>query len=120
MRSSSPVLQPQTQSKKILTQQPPTADYPIGYCTNVHAGTSLEQARANLLQYAGKVRAQLAPQGRLPVGLWLAEPAANELIEKQSVVEFRDWLQSNHFLPYTMNGFPQGDFHQAVVKTCCL
>ncbi|MDX1928174.1 MAG: metabolite traffic protein EboE [Pirellulaceae bacterium] len=99
-----------------MTPQSSSADYPIGYCTNVHAGTSLEQARANLLQYAGKVRSELAPHGRLPVGLWLAEEAANELIEKQAVGEFRDWLESNHFLPYTMNGFPQGDFHQAVVK----
>ena len=99
-----------------MTQHPPSADYPIGYCTNVHAGPSLEEARGNLLQYAGKVRNELAPEGRLPVGLWLAEQAANELIEKQAVVEFRDWLESNHFLPYTMNGFPQGDFHQPVVK----
>lgn len=99
-----------------MTQKPPSADYPIGYCTNVHAGTSLEQARLNLLQNAGRVRSELAPEGRLPVGLWLAEQAANELIENQSVGEFRDWLQANHFLPYTMNGFPQGDFHQPIVK----
>ena len=99
-----------------MTQRPPSADFPIGYCTNVHAGTSLEQARANLLQYAGRVRSEVVPDGRLPVGLWLAEQAANELIEQQSVVEFRDWLRDHQFLPYTMNGFPQGDFHQPVVK----
>ena len=93
-----------------------SADFPLGYCTNVHAGTTLDQARANLLQFAGAVRSELAPGGRLPVGLWLAEPAATQLIEQQTVVEFRDWLQANHFLPYTMNGFPQGDFHQPVVK----
>ncbi len=110
------MLLPSNLEQKILTQHPPAADYPIGYCTNVHAGTSLEHVRENLLQYAGKVRNQLAPEGRLPVGLWLAEQAANELIEKQAVIEFRDWLDSNHFLPYTMNGFPQGDFHQPVVK----
>jgi sugar phosphate isomerase/epimerase len=115
MQQTSSMLHPRTQSK-ILSQHPPSADYPIGYCTNVHAGASLEQARANLLQFAAKVRTELAVQGSLPVGLWLAEQAANELIEKQAVVEFRDWLHSNHFLPYTLNGFPQGDFHQSVVK----
>lgn len=99
-----------------MTQPFSAGDFPIGYCTNVHAGTSLDQARANLLQFSGKVRKELAPEGRLPVGLWLAEQAANELIEQQSVASFRDWLQENGFLPYTMNGFPQGDFHQAVVK----
>ncbi len=91
-------------------------DFPFGYCTNVHAGTSLEDAQANLLQFAGAVRSELAPNGRLPIGLWLAEPAATQLIEQQSVTAFRDWLNANHFLPYTMNGFPQGDFHQSVVK----
>ncbi len=106
---------PKTTSK-IVTSNSQSSDYPIGYCTNVHAGTSLQQARENLLEFAGKVRNQLAPTGRLPVGLWLAEEAANELLERQTVSEFRDWLEANHFLPYTMNGFPQGDFHQPVVK----
>lgn len=96
--------------------QSSSADFPFGYCTNVHAGTTLEQARANLLQFASAVRGEVAPNGRLPVGLWLAEPAATQLIEHQAVAEFRDWLEAHHFLPYTMNGFPQGDFHQPVVK----
>ena len=92
------------------------ADYRFGYCTNVHAGTSLAEAQANLLRYASAVRQQVVPQGRLPVGLWLSEPAAMSLIEQGSVHGFRDWLHEHAFLPYTFNGFPQGDFHQAVVK----
>lgn len=91
-------------------------DYRFGYCTNVHAGTSLEQAQANLLRYASAVRQQVVPQGRLPVGLWLPEQAALSLIEQNKVYEFGAWLQQHNFLPYTFNGFPQGDFHQAVVK----
>lgn len=91
-------------------------DYPFGYCTNVHAGISLVDAKSNLLQYATEVRRQLNPQGRLPVGLWLAEQAAVGLIEQGGVYEFGEWLGENGFLPYTFNGFPQGDFHQAVVK----
>lgn len=97
-----------------LSERP--EDLQFGYCTNVHAGTSLEQAQANLLQYAGAVREQLVPQGRLPVGLWLPEPAAVSLIEGNQVAEFGRWLAEHHFLPYTFNGFPQGDFHQPVVK----
>src|SRR5690606_16155731 len=57
-----------------------------------------------------------APNGRLPIGLWLPEPAAMSLIEQGSVLDFRDWLHEHSFLPYTFNGFPQGDFHQKVVK----
>jgi len=91
-------------------------DYGFGYCTNVHAGTTPQQAQANLLQYAEQVRQLVAPSGKLPVGLWLSETAAVSLIEQNSVYEFGQWLQEHHFIPYTFNGFPQGDFHQPVVK----
>lgn len=105
----------------------PTENFPFGYCTNVHAGTSLAEAKSNLLLHAAAVRQSVvahagqgssdAPAtGNLPVGLWLAEPAATSLIEESGVHEFGHWLSENHFTPYTMNGFPQGDFHQPVVK----
>lgn len=93
-----------------------TSDYGFGYCTNVHAGTSLEEAQANLLRYASEVRRLVAPEGRLPVGLWLPELAAVSLIEHSAVHDFGHWLAEHNFLPYTFNGFPQGDFHQPVVK----
>jgi hypothetical protein len=92
------------------------SSFPVGYCTNVHAGATLEEAKANLVRYAGAVRQIVAPDLNLPVGLWLAEPAAIELVEQQSVFAFRDWLAEQRLIPYTFNGFPQGDFHQAVVK----
>ncbi|RMF37575.1 MAG: hypothetical protein D6753_17325 [Planctomycetota bacterium] len=91
-------------------------DFPFGYCTNVHAGTTLDAAQANLVRYATPIRQQLAPSGRLPVGLWLAEPAARELLEADRIDRFGSWLDSHGFLPYTLNGFPQHDFHQPVVK----
>lgn len=94
----------------------PSRDYPFGYCTNVHAGVELDQTKANLLQYATSVRERVVPGGRLPVGLWLAESAAMTLIQEQQTAPFADWLAEHHFLPYTFNGFPQGNFHQPVVK----
>ncbi len=90
--------------------------YPFGYCTNVHAGPSLEGAKANLLKYAASVRQQVVPDGTLPLGLWLAAEAASSLLEAGRLSEFGLWLREHHFVPYTFNGFPQGDFHQAVVK----
>ncbi len=91
-------------------------NYPFGYCTNVHAGTSLEDAKSNLLKYASAVRQKVCPEDSLPIGLWLAEAAATSLIERNQTRQFSDWLRDQHFVPYTFNGFPQGDFHQAVVK----
>lgn len=93
-----------------------TPDFPFGYCTNVHAGVHLSEAKANLQRFSGEVRKQVSPGGKLPVGLWLADKAATELAYPGAIEQFRDWLSANQFLPYTFNGFPQGDFHQTVVK----
>ena len=88
---------------------------PIGYCTNVHAGTSLDQVKQNLTKHAASVRSSLGKTNSLPVGLWLSNEASNEL-DGESLKAWRDWLAKHHFLPYTFNGFPFNDFHQDVVK----
>lgn len=89
-------------------------DYHIGYCTNVHAGADLERTRANLTRHALAVKRRCAPERPMGVGLWLSATAAAEL--RRSPQEFRDWLADVGLVPYTFNGFPYGDFHQAVVK----
>ncbi|MEZ6137837.1 MAG: metabolite traffic protein EboE [Pirellulaceae bacterium] len=88
----------------------------FGYCTNVHAGSSLDQAKENLERHAVSVRQQVQPNGLFPVGLWLSEPVADAMIAGGQVREFGDWLGQHGLVPYTFNGFPQGDFHQPVVK----
>lgn len=88
----------------------------LGYCTNVHAGASLQQTRAHLEKYAVEVKRQFSPQHPMGVGLWLSNAAARELRQGSGVAQLRDWLGEQNLLPYTMNGFPYGDFHQPVVK----
>ena len=92
----------------------------VGYCTNVHAGTSLNAVNENLLKHSVQVRNELVRSDSnnsnpLPVGLWLSNQATMELGDKQ-LLQWRDWLAQNHLLPYTFNGFPYSDFHQTVVK----
>ena len=92
----------------------------VGYCTNVHAGTSLDAVNQNLLTHAVQVREELLESDSdrsqpLPVGLWLSNQAAMELGETE-LLRWRDWLAETHLLPYTFNGFPYSDFHQPVVK----
>lgn len=99
-----------------MSQTALSSSFPLGYCTNVHAGSTLTEAKANLERYAFAVRTHLACDGLLPVGLWLSEAAANELLNEAALLNFRDWLAEHKLLPYTFNGFPQGDFHQDVVK----
>lgn len=91
------------------------ADYRFGYCTNVHAGASFEEAKQNLVTYASQIRKNICPTGRLPIGLWLSANAAESLLES-GLNDFAHWLGEQQLLPYTLNGFPQTDFHKPVVK----
>ena len=87
-----------------------------GYCTNVHAGNDLETTRENLRSHALTVKAACSPDEPMGIGLWLSAATAEELIEGQQVKAWAEWLSENGLLPFTLNGFPYGDFHQKVVK----
>jgi hypothetical protein len=88
----------------------------VGYCTNVHAGPTLPQTKANLERYALAVKRQVRPHEPMGVGLWLAAQGARELIDSGQAPAFGDWLAAVGLVPFTFNGFPYGDFHQSVVK----
>lgn len=90
--------------------------FSIGYCTNVHAGATLEATRENLAQHAVQVKSLYSPDRPMGVGLWLSARAAEELAVSGSAGEFRDWLAERGLVPYTLNGFPYGNFHEQVVK----
>jgi hypothetical protein len=88
----------------------------IGYCTNVHAGADLLATRANLEKYALAVKNQVSPDRPMGVGLWLSAEAANDLLQHQLIETFAEWLNDVGLVPFTLNGFPYGDFHADVVK----
>jgi len=87
----------------------------VGYCTNVHAGNSLEETLQNLERHAVAVARSLG-NGRLGIGLWLPESTAREVIENEGARRLRDRLDSMGLHVFTLNGFPQGNFHAEVVK----
>jgi len=90
---------------------------PLGYCTNVHAGATLQETRANLQRYATAVREQFSPGQPMGVGIWLSAASAGALLaDRQHLADFARWLDEAGLVPYTFNGFPYGDFHQEVVK----
>jgi hypothetical protein len=88
----------------------------FGYCTNVHANASLEKTRANLEKHALGVKRRISPSEPMGIGLWLSANAAQELVDSGEVASFAAWLQEIGLVPFTMNGFPYGDFHEPVVK----
>lgn len=87
-----------------------------GYCTNVHAGATLEQTQQNLNTHASRVQQILGKEQPLGVGLWLSNSTAQSLVEPGKIDSFSQLLKGNHWIPYTFNGFPFGDFHKSVVK----
>jgi hypothetical protein len=90
--------------------------FSTGYCTNVHAGATLAETRANLERHALAVKGRYRPDRPMGVGLWLSAKAAAELLLTHAEGEFAEWLAVRGLVPYTLNGFPYGDFHQQVVK----
>jgi sugar phosphate isomerase/epimerase len=88
----------------------------LAYCTNVHPADDLPGVLAQLDRFAEPVRRELGVDV-LGIGLWLAAPVATELAA--SVVlraQLRHELMVRGLEVVTLNGFPYGSFHAAVVK----
>lgn len=91
------------------------ANSAIGYCANVHPGATLKAMLSQLDEHAVAVRERLG-WDRLRVGLWLSESALAEIAKDDDAARLRDWLDERNLDVRTINGFPQGDFHESVVK----
>ena len=92
-----------------------------GYCCNVHGGRTLDEVKTNLQKHATAVRSTVAPDSQMPIGLWLSQSAIDGLgsanaTTRDATLEFSEWLAHRSLEPFTLNGFPLGDFHQEVVK----
>lgn len=92
----------------------------LGYCTNVHPYGSLDGLIEALRTQAGPLRERLAASGRLAadaplgVGLWLPDTVATAVATDPTAL--RGALRAQGLYAFTVNAFPFGDFHGAVVK----
>jgi hypothetical protein len=88
----------------------------LAYCTNVHPAEDVDGVIGQLERFARPVREELGTE-RLGVGLWLAAPAAKELVGDDAAVErLRAALERLGLEAVTFNGFPYQGFHDEVVK----
>jgi hypothetical protein len=95
----------------------PTAGQPhLTYCTNIHAGETWVEVRANLERYVLAVKARVAPDRRFGVGLRLSAQAAETLAEPRELEACREFLAAHGLYVFTINGFPYGVFHGTRVK----
>jgi len=88
---------------------------PPAYCTNVHAGQTLQQVLTGLDTYTLPVAERF--QQPLAAGLWLAHPVVQEIqAMPEGAKRFREELESRNLTCHTLNAFPYGDFHSERVK----
>ncbi len=90
---------------------PPT----VGYCTNVHAGSTLEELLVNLESHVPDIRSHLGNDDRLPIGIWISRDCLDELIG-MGIEPLKNRLDSLEVEVFTINGFPFGNFHDPIVK----
>jgi hypothetical protein len=88
----------------------------LTYCSNIHAGETWRQVRANLGEFLPPVKAGLAPDQAFGIGLRLSAIAAEELATEQALTEFKAFLAEKDYYVFTINGFPYGEFHGTPVK----
>jgi sugar phosphate isomerase/epimerase len=88
----------------------------LTYCTNIHAGESWPEVLAGLETHLPAIKAAVAPEAPLGVGLRLSAAAAEALAAPATFEAFRAFLEAGGYYVFTINGFPYGAFHGQPVK----
>jgi len=88
----------------------------LTYCTNIHAGETLEEVMASLARHLPAVKALVAGAQPFGVGLRLGYAAANSLREAAAMARLKRFLAEGGYYVFTINGFPYGAFHGRAVK----
>ncbi len=88
----------------------------LTYCTNIHAGETWPQVLSGLRRHLPPIKAQVAPDQPMGVGLRLSAEAAAALDEPPAFAELHRLLQEGDYYVFTINGFPYGRFHGQPVK----
>lgn len=88
----------------------------LTYCTNIHAGKNWDEDFNALQENFPAIKQNIAPNQPLGLGLRLSHEASIQLSNPHYLLQFQEWLEQNEAYVFTMNGFPYGDFHRAIVK----
>lgn len=88
----------------------------LTYCTNIHPGQKWPTHFEELKKHLPEIKAQVAPEQKMGIGLRVSHHMSLDLMEERTLNEFRDWLDEHDLYVFTLNGFPYGNFHHAVIK----
>src|SRR3982075_255516 len=88
----------------------------LTYCTNIHAGESWPDIRASLDAHVPAIKAAVAPDRPLGIGLRLSGEAAASARQPNALPAFRGQLAKRGGYVFTINALPFGPFHGVRVK----
>lgn len=88
----------------------------LTYCTNIHAGESWASHFSALQQHFPAIKKEVSPDAPMGIGLRLSNIASVNLVKKDQLENFQQWLADNDAYVFTINGFPYGGFHNIIVK----
>ena len=88
----------------------------LTYCTNIHAAEAWGDAFESLRTHLPGIKAEIAPDRPLGVGLRLAASASAALEDEGEMARFKAFLEEAGCYVFTLNGFPYGTFHGQRVK----
>ncbi|HEY1542576.1 MAG TPA: metabolite traffic protein EboE [Xanthobacteraceae bacterium] len=91
-------------------------DVHLTYCTNIHAGERWPDICASLDAHVPAIKAAVAPDRPLGIGLRLSGEAAAAARAPDAIAAFRDQLARLGAYVFTINAFPFGPFHGVRVK----
>lgn len=94
----------------------PGGNVHLTYCTNIHAGESWSAIRESLDAHVPAIKAAVAPDRSLGIGLRLSGEAAASARQPDALAAFREQLDALGSYVFTINAFPFGPFHGVRVK----
>jgi sugar phosphate isomerase/epimerase len=88
----------------------------LTYCTNIHAGERWDEIARALRTHVPAVKARVAPNVAMGVGLRLSAIAAERLSDTSELARLQEDLRAAGLYIFTINAFPYGPFHGTPVK----
>jgi sugar phosphate isomerase/epimerase len=95
----------------------PEGFFHLTYGTKIHPGHGWQSLFDNLQFYVPALKAQLAPDQPFGLGLRLSAAESRELLDRDRLAEFQDFLNHHSLYVFTLNGFPYGDLSGPAVKS---
>jgi hypothetical protein len=78
----------------------------FSYCSNIHPGEIWHEHFAELQKNVPLVKAEIAPNEKMGLGLRFANQASIDLQDPVEFKNLKDWLQKENLYVFTLNGFP--------------